>query len=156
MGDRDNTNEIRYLAREHERQLAWVEGKYDIWLFLSMLNYVAGYGIGRHTFRVLYWVLGFSLAGALLLWATVPEAGKEYKKKDGSLDSGRRFVWCFGASLTRLLPLIELKEFQAFFEEPDKAGFKLWQRVAFSFLGIVGWVLGGILLIALSGLTQNA
>jgi hypothetical protein len=79
MGDRDNTNEIRYRAREHERHLAWDDRDWFTWVFLSALNYVAGYGIGRHTFRVAWWVVGFLVAGAALLWLTVPAARTPHK-----------------------------------------------------------------------------
>jgi hypothetical protein len=123
---------------------------------LSVLNYVAGYGIGLHTFRVLYWVLGFSGIGAALLWWKVPAAGEMYTNRLGKPDWVRGPLWCFGASLNRLLPVIELKEFKGFFDEPDKAGLKLWQRTAFSILGLIGWILGGVLILAVSGLTQNS
>jgi hypothetical protein len=52
--------------------------------------------------------------------------------------------------------VIELKEFKGFFDDPDKAGLKLWQQNAFSILGLVAWILGGILILAVSGLTQNS
>ena len=107
------------------------------------------------TFRVVYWVLGVSAVGAILLWRTVPAAASEYKNKPGGPDRIRGLLWCFGASLNRLLPIIELHEFKGIFEDPDKAGFKLWQRNAFSILSLVGWILGGVLILAISGLTQN-
>ena len=190
LGDRDSANEIRYLARERERDVAWDEfwdngkiqatcvedsdpepqvasgdgrawwafwtrllptgrawGAFGTWLLLSVLKYVAGYGIGRHTFCVIYWVLGFSLVGAVILYFTVPEARKF---RFGRPDRVRGALWCFGASLNRLLPVIELKEFKWDFERLE-----LWQRVAFSILGLIGWILGGILVLAVSGLTQN-
>jgi hypothetical protein len=53
MGDRDAANEIRYLGRvrqrENEKGLAWV--------WSGFLQWVAGFGIGTYTFRVLYWIL---------------------------------------------------------------------------------------------------
>jgi hypothetical protein len=125
-------------------------GSFGLWLLLSALKYVAGYGIGRHTFRVVYWVLGFSLVGAVLLYFTVPEAREKYENRIGGPDRVRGMVWCFGASLNRLLPVIELKEFKWEFERLE-----LWQRIAFSILGLIGWILGGILVLAVSGLTQN-
>ena len=153
MGDREDANEIRYLARERERTVAGAEGRWGTWLWLSSLNYVAGYGIGYRAFYVLYWVAGLALLGGALLWWTVPEAGKEYAKQDGSIDQARRGLWCCGASLSRLLPVVELKEFKGFFENP--VCLELWQRVAFASLGLAGWILGGILILAVSGLTQN-
>jgi uncharacterized protein YjbI with pentapeptide repeats len=156
MGDRDDANEIRYRAREHERAVARADGKWGTYVLLSVLNYLAGYGIGLHGFVVVWWVLGLSTAGAVVLWCSVPEAGKEYKNKQGFAAKVEGWTWCFGASLSRLLPIIELKEFKGFFEEPNNACFKLWQRIAFSVLGLAGWILGGVLILAISGLTQNS
>lgn len=109
MGDRDDANEIRYRAREHERKVAWDDGKWGSRLGLTMLNYIAGYGIGYHTFIVVLWVILFALLGTLILWRWVPEAAKEYKNKDELGEKVRGVLWCFGASLNRLLPIIDLK-----------------------------------------------
>jgi uncharacterized protein YjbI with pentapeptide repeats len=155
MGDREDANEIRYRAREHERKVAWDDGNWVSWLGLGALSYIAGYGIGYHTFIVVFWVIVFALVGALILWCSVPEAAKEYRKQNGLGDSLRGMLWCFGASLNRLLPIIDLKEFKGIFEEPEKVSLKLWQRFAFAALGLTGWILGGVLLLAVSGLTQN-
>jgi hypothetical protein len=156
LGDHDNANEIRYLARERERAVAWDDGKFGTWFFLSTLKYVAGYGIGLYTFRVVYWVLGVAALGAILLWRTVPAAAKEYKNNPGGPDMVRGIIWCFGASLNRLLPVVELHEFKGIFDNPEEANFKLWQKNAFSILSLVGWILGGVLILAVSGLTQNS
>ncbi len=142
-GDRDAANDIRFLGRvrqcEREKGLAGV--------LCGAIQYVAGFGIGTYTFRVLWWVLGFSLAGAALLWWTVPAART---KQRGPL-------WCFGASLARLLPVIEInKEFTEFFNDPERQCLNWWQSILFSALGIVGFVLGAILLAAVSGLTQSS
>jgi hypothetical protein len=64
LGDRDAANEIRYCGREREREEARRQHKWGGWLFRTALRDVAGYGIGTYTFRVVWWVLGFSLAGA--------------------------------------------------------------------------------------------
>jgi uncharacterized protein YjbI with pentapeptide repeats len=115
------------------------------WLFRTALRDVAGYGIGTYTFRVLWWVLGFSLAGAALLWMTVPAANQH------------GLIWCFGASLARLLPVIEInKEFTEFFNDPKREHLNGLQNILFSALGIVGWVLGAVLAVAVSGLTQTS
>jgi hypothetical protein len=146
-GDRDAANKIRYFGRarecEREKGLASV--------LCGAIKYVAGFGIGTYTFRVLYWVLGFSLAGAVLLWGTVPEAR--------TWDKGpfKGLLWCFNASLSRLLPVIEInKEFTEFFNDPGRKRLNWLQSVLFSSFGIVGWVLGLILLAAVTGLTQNS
>jgi len=140
-GDRDAANEIRYLGRVRERETE----KGLAFVLSGALQWVAGFGIGTYTFRVLYWVLGFSLAGAALLWMKVPAA-----KQHGP-------IWCFGASLARLLPVIEInKEFTSFFDDPDRERLTGWQSFIFSVIGILGFVLGAILLAAVSGLTQSS
>ena len=145
-GDRDAADEIRYLGRERERQELWERKIWGAWLTQTALCYVAGYGIGSNTFCVLYWVLGLSLLFAALLWWLSPEARKK----------PRGAFWCFGASLSRLLPVIEInKEFTDFFNDPERKNLKFWPSMLFSALGIIGWILGGVLLVAVSGLTQS-
>ena len=110
-----------------------------------MLNYGFGYGIGIRTFRVLIWVIIISLVGAALLWKTAP-AAKQHGK-----------IWCVGASLARLLSVIEInKEFTAFFDDPERKHLTGCQSFIFSAIGIVGFVLGAILIAAVSGLTQSS
>jgi uncharacterized protein YjbI with pentapeptide repeats len=140
-GDRDAANEIRYLGRVRERETQ--TGLAYVWS--GFLQYVAGFGIGTYTFRVLIWVIVISLAGASLLWTTVPAA-----KQHGP-------VWCFGASLSRLLPVIEInREFTEFFNDPKRERLTGWQSFIFSVIGILGFVLGAILIAAVSGLTQSS
>jgi uncharacterized protein YjbI with pentapeptide repeats len=145
-GHRDDANEVRYYGRVREREAVckktWVLGS----CFLqTALGSVAGFGIGIYTFQVLYWVIGISLAGAALLWKFVPAA-----KQHGP-------IWCFGASLSRLLPVIEInKEFTDFFNDPKGKRMTGWQSFIFSVIGIVGFVLGAILIAAVSGLTQSS
>ena len=140
-GDRDAANGIRFIGRVRERE---TEKGWD-YVWSGALQYVAGFGIGRYTFRVLYWVVGISLASAALLWMSVPAA-----KQHGP-------IWCFGASLSRLLPVIEVnKEFTEFFNDPERKRLTGWQSFIFSLIGIVGFVLGAILLAAVSGLAQSS
>jgi hypothetical protein len=123
-GDRDAANEIRYLGRVRERETE--RGLAYIWS--GAVQYIAGFGIGTYTFRVLYWVIGISLAGAVLLWMKVPAA-----KQHGP-------IWCFGASLARLLPVIEInKEFSAFFDDPKRERLTGWQSFIFSVIAMVGF-----------------
>jgi uncharacterized protein YjbI with pentapeptide repeats len=145
-GDRDAANDVRYLDRARQRQVAceetWLRGSC---LLQTALGAVAGYGIGSYTFIVLPWVLGFWLAGAALLWWTVPAA-----KHKGA-------IWCCCASLAQLLPVIPInKELTAFFDDPERARLKGWQVFVFSALGVVGLALGTILLVAVSGLTHSS
>ncbi|MGH6800465.1 MAG: pentapeptide repeat-containing protein, partial [Methylocella sp.] len=143
LGDRDAANEIRYLGRVREREtqsgLAWV--------WSGALQYVAGFGIGTYTFRVLYWVLGISVLGALYLKTCV----------QGVRDENHGLFWCFGASLARLLPVVEInRDFKDFFDNPTRATLTGWQSFIFAAMGIVGWLLAAILIAAVSGLTQSS
>lgn len=142
-GDPDAANEIRYLSRVRERETE----KGLAYLWLSVLQGVAGFGIGSYTFRVLYWVIGVSFLGAVYLKTRVK----------GVRDAGHNFFWCFGASLARLLPAIEInKEFTAFFDDPNRERLTEWQSFVFSAIRMAGWVFGLILLAAISGLTQGS
>jgi hypothetical protein len=139
-GDHQGADEIRFLARVQQRK----QENWGAWIFSGFLQYGAGFGIGGRTFRVLYWVIAISAAGTLYLWRCVPSARK------------RGAVWCFGASFSRLLPVIELnKEFTEFFHDPKRTRLTNLQVFVFSVFGLVGWVLGAILVAAVSGLTQN-
>jgi hypothetical protein len=139
-GDRDAANEIRYLGRVRECETE----KGSAGVLCGALQYVAGFGIGTYTFRVLIWVIGISLAGAALLWMSVPAA-----KQHGP-------IWCFGASLSRLLPIEVNKEFTEFFNDPERKRLTGWQSFIFSVIGMVGFVLAAILGAAVSGLTQSS
>jgi uncharacterized protein YjbI with pentapeptide repeats len=144
-GDRDASNEIRFLGRERERETRWNEGNYAGWLLLTGLSNIAGYGIGTYTFAVLTWVFDLTLFGTVILWFTVPAERRD--------NHGR--WWCFGASLSRVLPVIEInKEFTEFFNDPKRGRLYPWQIFVFSVLGMFGWVLGGVLIAALTGITQ--
>jgi hypothetical protein len=143
MGDRDAANEIRYLGRVRERETE----KGVAWVWSGFLQWVDGFGIGTYTFRALYWVLFISFLGAVYLRTRV----------QGVRDENHGLIWCFGASLARLLPVIEInKDFKEFFDNPTRATLTGWQSFVFAAIGIVGWVLGLILLAAVSGLTQGS
>jgi len=47
------------------------------------------------------------------------------------------------------------RELKEFFNDPARTRFKGWQIFVFSAFGVVGWVLGGMLVVAVSGLTQS-
>jgi hypothetical protein len=140
-GDRGAADEVRFRGRVRQRE---IEKDWGPWIYSGFLQYAAGFGIGTYTFRVLYWVIGISVLGGLYLWQCVPAAYRH------------GLMWCFGASLSRLLPVIEVnKEFTDFFNDPHRARLTSWQSFVFSLIGIVGWVLGAILIGAISGLTQK-
>jgi uncharacterized protein YjbI with pentapeptide repeats len=144
-GDRDAADDIRYLRREREREMACKENRLGSCVLQTALGSVAGYGVGSHTFKVIPWVFVFWLAGMAVLWLTVPAA------------KNRGVIWCSCASLAQLLPVIPInKELTDFFNDPERKCLKGWQVFVFSALGVVGLALGAILLVAVSGLTQNS
>jgi hypothetical protein len=54
--------------------------------------------------------------------------------------------WRLGASAQRVLPIIQLnKEFNDFFDDPDRTRVTSWQMALFCILGVLGWILGLIL-----------
>lgn len=148
-GHRDAADAIEKAARDRECNDDWTRGHLLSWFRLTVLALVAGYGIGSYTFRVLYWVAGFTALGVVVLCFS---------------QNARRhnWVWRTGASLHRLLPIIELyKEFTDFFNNPPAKGLEPrnlepWQAFYFAVHAIVGWALGLILLAAMSGLTQKS
>jgi hypothetical protein len=104
---RDTVEAILFAGRERERHEIWHRPdvgswrwlRHDLlwWAWLSFLSVVAGYGIGLYTFRVLWWVVGLTVLGAVVLWFS------PYARQ-------RSTAWRLGASLHRLLPIIELSK----------------------------------------------
>jgi len=141
-GDRNLGDEVRYLGqvREHEA----LTGR--SWVWSALLRWVAGFGIGSYPFRVLYWVAAVSFVGALYLWTCTK----------GVQNGDHGFVWCWGASLARLLPVIEInKEFTDFFNDPKRERLTDFQTFVFSFIGVLGWFLAAVLVAAVSGVTKR-
>lgn len=153
-GRRDSAEAIQYYGRERERH----ETKsWSVWLWLTFLWSVAGYGVGLYTFRVLWWVLGLTLLGSVVLWYS------PYARSRGVL-------WRLGASLHRLLPIVELnKEFKDFFDNAPptypgggppnfnrpRPNLNRFQVAFFSAIALAGWILSFFLLAAMSGLTPK-
>ena len=95
---------IQYAGKVRQRA---EEKGWGAWLWQSVWGGVAGYGVGLYTFRVLWWVIGLTVLGAVVLWFS-PRA------------RAHGVLWVFGASLHRLLPIVELnKEFKDFFDNPS-------------------------------------
>jgi hypothetical protein len=154
-GRRDTAEMIMFAGRERERDeiwsrrpdvgfWRWLSHDFWSWIWLSFLSVVAGYGIGLYTFRVLWWVAGLTVLGTVLL------AFSPHARQHG-------VAWRFGATLHRLLPIVELSsDFKDFFEKPDESGqpIKLlrWQKVFFAGIALAGWVLGFFLLAGMGGL----
>jgi hypothetical protein len=156
-GRRDAAEAILYAGRERERHEIWHRQDvgswrwivYDLpaWVFLSVFALFAGYGIGLYTFRVAWWVIALTAVGAFLL-------------RYSPYARTHSLWWRIGASLHRLLPIVELnKEFQDFFDNTPEPGkpVKLlrWQKGFYTVVALTGWVLGSILLAALGGLTAK-
>jgi hypothetical protein len=97
-------------------------------------------------FRALGWALGLSLLGALILRFSV----------QGVADEKHGFLWCFGASVNKLLPVVSLKkDFADFFENQRRNMFTPWQDVFFTVLAALGWGLGLIVIAAMATITHG-
>ncbi len=148
-GRRDTAEAVQLAAQERERGEACARHEFGVCAWMTFLSAVAGYGIGLYTFRVLWWVLGLTVLGAWVLRFS-PVARR------------RGLAWRLGASLHRLLPVVELnKDFEDFFDNPpperlyEPRNLNGFQVAFFSGLAIAGWILGFFLLAAMSGLTQK-
>lgn len=110
---------------------------------MSLLNWTIGYGLGGRYFRVLWWVFGLTLLGAVLLnLASVPLRG-----------SGLQFIFL---SLDELLPIITLdKAHEAILTRGSTPRPPEWLLAYFYVHKIAGWVLGSFLVAGLAGLTQR-
>src|SRR6266704_759158 len=76
--------------------------------------------IGMYTFIAIPWVLGSVAIGVLAL-----------RRSRAARANG--VWWCIGASLERLLPIIELnKEFSDFFFDPNRERLRSWQLAFFA------------------------
>jgi hypothetical protein len=158
-------DEVLYDGRERERGDAcarWSQPGWCVWL--SILFAVTGYGLGLYTFRVLEWVIGLTVLGAVFLGLFSPNArreafgGKRARRGDGPICGS---IWLIGASLQRLLPIpVQLsKEFTNFFDDPPAnenwPNLNRFLQLYFAVHAIFGWALGLILLAAMTGLIQK-
>jgi hypothetical protein len=142
-GDRDDADVIRFDERvwAGEKAVSWATIVWD-----QFLRWVAGYGVGSYMFRALDCALGLSLLGALILRFGVQGVADE---KHGSL-------WCFGASVNKLLPVVSLKkDFADFFDNQRRNMFTPWQDVFFTVLAALGWGLGLIVIAAMATIAHG-
>jgi hypothetical protein len=143
-GDQGDASDIAYYGRLRDTRLAWDGGQYGRWLLLFLFDVTVGYGIGGYSWHALIWVGGLTLLGARLL----------QNSKGGSKHSA---FWRLGASLSRVLPIIEInREFSDFFNDPKRENLTGRQIAIFSVVAIIGWALGLFIVAALSGLTQHS
>ncbi len=97
-------------------------------------------------FRALYCALGLAVVGAFVLKFWVR----------GVADAEHGPLWCFGASVNRLLPVLTLKkEFADFFDDPKLNKFTSWQDFLFTALAVLGWVLGAVVVAAVATITHG-
>jgi cytoskeletal protein CcmA (bactofilin family) len=141
-GDHNAVDDFRFDQRVRASESAeWWEMP-----LTYVLRYGAGYGIGYYMFRALYWALGLAALGAVVLWFWVK----------GAAEGKHGLVWCFGASVNRLLPFITLKkEFSDFFNDPQVNKFTRGQDVFFVLFGAIGWLLGAVVLAAMGTFTRG-
>jgi hypothetical protein len=143
-GKPDQAFAIQFAARDADRDEAWHNEAWARWAWLSFLRWVFGYGIGPYTFSVLAWIAGSVVMGVLVL-------------REARAARAKGIAWCTLASLSRLLPVVELnKEFTEFFNDPLRDRLNNTQVIFFSLYALWGWVLGLVLIAAVSGLTQHA
>jgi hypothetical protein len=141
-GDTQQADAVMYAAREREREQKWEEHDYPKAMLLSALRCFIGYGIGYRSFWALYWVGLITATGFIVL-----QFSKAAREKG--------LIWCLGASLDQLLPIIELnKEFGDFFNDPDRVRFKGWQLAYFAVQAIIGYALASFVVAGMAGLTQ--
>ncbi|MCK1485575.1 hypothetical protein IVB25_23500 [Bradyrhizobium sp. 193] len=156
QGDPDRANAVRFAARDRELHEAWRRGDYGTAILLFCLKVTIGYGIGEYTFRVLWWIGAVALIGTLVL--VFSRQAEESKRADWRYPVHFNLfwpVWCFGASLDQLLPVVELnKEFTEFFNDPRRERLNSAQHLYFGIQALVGYLLGLALVAALSGVTQ--
>jgi hypothetical protein len=143
-GRRDTAGDILFAGRERERYEIWRQHDFRSWIWLSILPWVFGYGIGVHTFLVVAWLAGLASLGWVILWFS------PYARQRGR-------TWRIFASLHRLLPIVDLgKEFKDFFDNTKEPGMPLklhgWQILFFAVFAYLGWVLAFFLVAAMGGL----
>jgi hypothetical protein len=111
------------------------------------LRLVAGYGIGSYAFRSAYWALALALLGSVIMRFWVK----------GVAEANHGWFWCLGASLNRLLPVLNLKkEFADFFDDRAINQFTPQQDFFFTVLGLLGWMVGAFVLAAMATITHGS
>jgi hypothetical protein len=136
MGHPEMATDVLYAGRERERKEAWQRGENLRWLGLSLLKWTIGYGHGHRFFWALYWVIGLTLIGTVVLGVT-----GQNQRDDGKMIG----IWY---SLDMLLPIIQLRKEHY---DIDLEGFA---RYWFYGHKLMGYVLASFLIAGLAGLTK--
>jgi hypothetical protein len=124
------------------------------WFGLSILQLTIGYGIGGYTVRALWWTVVLTLVGTLVL-VTAPGVCGAAPRWFGP-GRQRSVLWCFGAALNHVLPVVSLSpEFSDFMNDPKGERLRPWHKVAFAALALAGWALSFFVIAAITGLTQG-
>ncbi len=180
-GNRDGAADIRFFGRDRERTellggCTWLPSRVrwpglvehldntrpcHLWPGLGMtaLQLFVGYGIGDYGFRAVGWALTLALVGMVILLFAPGVRGLRPFRFLSTAPRGprqRSLLWCFGASLHQVLPLVTInQEFSDFFNDPNRQRLYAWQHVAFGILALCGWALGLFVVAAFSGLIQS-
>ena len=141
-GNRGKADQIRYLGWVRERRTQ----DWPRWLWSGVLEYAVGFGIGVHTFNVVYAVILLSVLLGIYLRFRVPAISRKR----------RGLGWCVFAGFDRLFPVLQInKGFAEFFDNPEHNQLTPMQNFLFSSMRIVGLALGAILAAAITGLAQG-
>ena len=133
MGHVEQANAVLYAGKERELS----ESTGFKWFGLSMLKTIIGYGYGYRYFRVLWWVLAFTLFGAWV-FDSVPQAQ----------NAAKTIPELLGFSFDLLLPLVQL-------DSAHKIDFDGLQRYYFYLHKLIGFILGSFVIAGLSGITKK-
>ena len=136
-GESSKADRIRYESRERDRAEAWQQEDYARWLGLTLLKWGIGYGLGVRYFLALWWIVVFTLIGAVALQIS----------RQGPKGLTAKAVF----SLDLLLPIVQLDAAHSQHEASLAGGVKHY----FYAHKLVGWVLASFLVAALAGLTQK-
>lgn len=113
VGQPQEANDLRYARMERERRLAR-DTSFRRWLWLSVLKWAVGYGLGYRQSVAIVWMVLLVVVGAGVLWFA-PEARR------------RGLLWVTALSFERLIPI---EYFSKEFEEFD---LKSWPKYYFIF-----------------------
>lgn len=134
----EDANRILFAAKNRERRTAWKTGQRWKWFGLTMLKWTIGYGYGPRYFYSLFWVVGITAVGTLVLSkAPDPDILKF------------SVLHRFGISFNLLLPkIIQL-------DANMKIALKGWHAAYFYFQGMMGYVLSSFIVAGLAGITKK-
>jgi hypothetical protein len=157
-GEPAKAERVLYESRERERREASGWGR---WLWLTVLKWTIGYGIGLRYFRAFGWVAAFTLLGAILIASPSSQGVGSLSR----MDLGRSQIPAKQAaepqeplndwpakvaySLDELLPIVQLDKAH---EDIRAEGYV---KYYFYLHRLVGWTLASFLVAGLAGLTQR-